>query len=131
MSARQVRGAAWGIVGIVAVVAAVSVPSQELPQGVSERLIASGDSIYKRAGCGNCHGAQGRGLEDTGSDLTDDIWTFTDGSYPGIVALISTGITAEESTHGMPMPPKAAVFLTPAEIEAVSAYVWALRRDGA
>jgi hypothetical protein len=27
------------------------------------------------------------------------------------------------------MPPKAAVFLTPGQIEAVSAYVWSLRMD--
>jgi len=119
----------WGIAGVATVLLTVDVPVQEPPGGVTPKLIASGDSIYRRAGCGTCHGEAGRGLADTGSDLTDESWTFTDGSFRGIIRLISSGVTAEESTHGMPMPPKAAVFLTPDEIEAVSAYVWSLRTD--
>ncbi len=127
MSRRHIPSAMWGIAGVASVLLTVGVPVQEPPGGVTQQLIAIGDSIYRHAGCGTCHGEAGRGLADTGSDLTDDSWTFTDGSFRDMIRLISTGVTAEESTHGMPMPAKAAVFLTPEQIEAVSAYVWSLR----
>ena len=129
MSRRHAHNAIWGIAGVATVLFTVAVPFQEPPERVSPQLIATGDSVYRRAGCGTCHGEKGLGRADTGSDLTDDSWTFTDGTFQGIIRLISTGVTAEESTHGMPMPPKAAVFLTPNEIEAVSAYVWSLRTE--
>ena len=100
--------------------------AQEEP---SERLVAAGHAVYHGIGtCHICHGDDGRGLPRLGSNLTDAEWTFADGSLPSIATLIEEGLSAERSTHGMPMPPRAGARLTDRQIHAVSTYVWSLSR---
>ena len=103
---------------------------QELPEGVTAAMIALGDSIFHGPGfCYTCHGPEAKGVPQLGSDLTDDEWTQTDGTYPGLVERVTDGVTAENSSSGIPMPPKGGARLSDEQVQAVAAYVWTLSRD--
>lgn len=54
---------------------------------------ARGATLYGgKAGCYDCHGADGRGDPAIGApNLTDDVWLYGDGSAPSIAASISYG----------------------------------------
>lgn len=101
--------------------------TQQLPKGVTMELIREGRDVYAGSGnCGTCHGASARGIRHLGSDLTDDAWAHADGSYPSILSRIERGVSAEESSTGVPMPPGGGSGLGRHQLEAVAAYVWAL-----
>ncbi len=104
---------------------------QELPEGVTPAMIAQGDSIFHGPGfCYACHAPDATGVPQLGSDLTDDQWDYADGSYQSLVDQVTTGISAEASSNGVPMPPKGGALLSEEQIQAVAAYVWTLSRDG-
>lgn len=129
----------WAIGGLVALVVTAAsacgrgegAPVQELPEGVTAAMVARGDSIYHGPGfCYTCHGADGRGVPNLGADLTDSEWKHTDGSFEGIVSRVTSGVSAEKSTSGVPMPPKGGARLSEEQVRAVAAYVWTLGRGG-
>jgi len=98
---------------------------EELPPGVSEEIIDRGREVFAGPGnCFGCHGSDATGL--VGPDLTDDVWLDAKGSYLAIGRIIANGVTEEQSTRGIPMPPKGGSAITEAEIERVAAYVWYL-----
>lgn len=100
---------------------------QELPEGVTAAMVEEGKGIYNGAGiCMSCHGAAGEGIPNLGADLTDDEWIHVDGSYEQIVENIMTGVTAQESSSGVPMPAKGGTAITDDQVKAVAAYVWTL-----
>lgn len=100
---------------------------QELPEGVTAEMVAEGMAIYSGAGiCATCHGTDGSGVPSLGADLTDDEWLHSDGSYQGIVDGIMNGVTAQESSSGVPMPAKGGTTITDEQVQAVGAYVWTL-----
>lgn len=102
---------------------------QQLPDGVTSQMVSSGGELFRAdALCHACHGANGKGIANLGADLTDDEWKHIDGSYPATVTIITVGITAEESTSGIPMPPRAGANLSDDQVRAVAAYVWTLSR---
>lgn len=103
--------------------------SQELPEGVTMAMVEQGDGIFHGAGiCATCHGADGSGLPNLGGDLTDSDWIHSDGSYQAIVETIMNGVSAEESTVGVPMPPKAGTNISDEQVRAAAAYVWTLSK---
>jgi cbb3-type cytochrome c oxidase subunit III len=102
---------------------------QELPEGVTVAMIEEGEAIYNGAGiCMSCHGATGEGIPNLGANLTDDEWLHVDGSYEQIVENIMTGVTAQESSSGVPMPAKGGTAITDDQVKAVAAYVWTLSK---
>ena len=58
-------------------------------------------------------------------DLTDNKWLWSDGSYKSIVKTIREGVPVPKEHRGL-MPPMGGAQLTPAQISAVGAYVFAL-----
>ena len=60
-----------------------------------------------------------------GADLTSGKWLWGDGSLAGIEQTIATGVP-EPKEHPGAMPPMGGVELSPADLKAVAAYVWAL-----
>ena len=103
--------------------------SQELPEGVTMAMVEQGDQIFHGAGiCATCHGADGAGLPNLGGNLTDADWTHSDGSYGAIVETIMNGVSAEESTVGVPMPPKGGTNISDEQVRAAAAYVWTLSK---
>lgn len=100
---------------------------QELPEGVTPAMVEEGKAIFSGAGiCVSCHGPKGEGIPNLGANLTDDEWLHSDGSYPAIVQSIMNGVTAQESSSGVPMPPKGGTAITDDQVRAVAAYVWTL-----
>ena len=60
-----------------------------------------------------------------GPDLTSKKWLWSDGSYAGILKTIREGVT-QPKEYRSPMPPMGGAQLTPDQLSALAAYVWAL-----
>jgi cbb3-type cytochrome c oxidase subunit III len=102
---------------------------QELPEGVTPAMVEEGKGIFSGAGiCMSCHGPNGEGIEGLGANLTDDEWLHSDGEYESIVQSIMDGVTAQESSSGVPMPAKGGTAISDEQVRAVAAYVWTLSK---
>lgn len=87
--------------------------------------VAQGKKIFAGAGsCTTCHGPDARGTP-LAPDLTDATWLQTDGSYAGIVKVITTGV-AQPKEHPAPMPPLGGAHLSSTQVCALGAYVYSL-----
>jgi glucose/arabinose dehydrogenase/mono/diheme cytochrome c family protein len=99
-----------------------------VPQGATREMVALGDRIYHGqvggAACTGCHGEKGEGTP-LGPPLTGKKWLWSDGSYAGITKTITEGVP-DPKQYRSPMPPMGGAQLTPDQIKAVAAYVWAL-----
>jgi glucose/arabinose dehydrogenase/mono/diheme cytochrome c family protein len=99
-----------------------------VPNGATQEMLALGDRIYHGqvggAACTGCHGAGGAGTT-LGPNLTDAQWLWGDGSYRAIAKTIAAGVP-EPKQYRAPMPPMGGAELTPDQVSAVAAYVWAL-----
>jgi mono/diheme cytochrome c family protein len=99
-----------------------------VPQGSSADMVALGDRIYHGqvggASCAGCHGASGTGTP-LGPDLTKKKWLWSDGSFSGILKVITDGVPKPKQ-YRSPMPPMGGTQLSDTQASAVAAYVWAL-----
>jgi glucose/arabinose dehydrogenase/mono/diheme cytochrome c family protein len=99
-----------------------------VPPGATQEMVALGDRIYHGqvggAPCAGCHGASGKGTP-LGPDLTANKWLWSDGSYSGIAKTITDGVS-QPKEYRSPMPPLGGAQLTPDQVSALAAYVWAL-----
>lgn len=103
--------------------------SQELPEGVTMAMVEQGKGIFEGAGiCATCHGQDGAGLPNLGGNLTDQDWLHSDGSYEAIIETVMNGVTADESTVGVPMPARGGTNITDEQVRAAAAYVWTLSK---
>jgi glucose/arabinose dehydrogenase/mono/diheme cytochrome c family protein len=102
--------------------------SLAVPAGATQAQVTLGDRIFHGrvggAGCTGCHGADGTGTA-TGPNLTAQQWLWSDGSYGGIESTITQGVM-QPKKYRAPMPPMGGAQLTPEQVSAVAAYVWAL-----
>ncbi len=104
-----------------------------VPRGATRAMVELGGRIYHgevaSATCAGCHGTDGRGTP-LGPDLTSNKWLWSRGSYAGIARSIRDGV-AQPKAYRSPMPPMGGAQLSPRQVSAVAAYVWALsHRDG-
>lgn len=112
--------------------AAAAQQADSLPAGVTRDLLAEGKKVFAGAGlCAACHGPEGKGVSGLGANLADAAWAHSDGSFEAIVKQILQGVAANKSTTGVAMPPKGGAQLSDAQVRAVAAYVWSLRRGSA
>ncbi len=99
-----------------------------VPPGSSRAAVELGDQVFHGrvggAGCTGCHGSDGKGTP-LGPSLTGPIWLWSDGSYTGLETTIREGVP-EPKRYRSPMPPLGGASLTPEQLSAVAAYVWAL-----
>ena len=100
----------------------------ELPEGVTQEMVAQGEQIFNQQICFSCHGANGVGTV-LGPALTDQEWLNTDGSYEGIMGIVRTGVP-EPVQFSAPMPPMGGIQLSDEQIGQVAAYVYALSHGG-
>jgi mono/diheme cytochrome c family protein len=91
-------------------------------------MVALGDSVFhgQVAGgtCAGCHGKDAKGTP-LAPDLTTNKWLWGDGSYRSIVKTIREGVPAPKEHTGA-MPPMGGAQLTPEQLAAAAAYVFAL-----
>ncbi len=99
-----------------------------VPEGATRAMVALGDRIYHGqvggAACAGCHGAHGTG-SPLGPNLAAKKWLWSDGSYAGILKTIREGVMHPKE-YRSPMPPMGGAQLTPDQLSALAAYVWAL-----
>jgi glucose/arabinose dehydrogenase/mono/diheme cytochrome c family protein len=102
--------------------------SLPVPPGATRAMVALGDRIYHGqvggAACTGCHGEKGEG-SPLGPSLAAKRWLWSDGSYGGILKTIREGVTHPKE-YRSPMPPMGGAQLTPDQLSALAAYVWAL-----
>lgn len=104
---------------------AMAQAGDSLPAGVTTAMVSEGAAVFRGPGmCMVCHGQDGKG--SIGPNLTDASWLHSKGTYEEIVRQVTTGVTAKESTTGVPMPPKGGSSISEAQVKAVAAYVWSL-----
>lgn len=106
----------------------VSLSAAARAAGITPAMVSLGDSIYHglAAGgtCAGCHGTDAKGTP-LAPDLTANKWLWGDGSYKSIVKTIREGVASPKQHTGV-MPPMGGAQLTPAQLAAVGAYVFAL-----
>ena len=99
-----------------------------VPTGFTKEQVALGNRVFHGdvadGTCGGCHGADGKG-SPVAPDLTTGRWLWSDGSLRGLETTIKNGVP-EPKAHPGAMPPMGGVVLSQADLDAVSAYVWAL-----
>jgi glucose/arabinose dehydrogenase/mono/diheme cytochrome c family protein len=99
-----------------------------VPPGSTRDVVELGDHIYhgQVAGgtCTACHGANGTGTP-LGPDLTKNKWLWSDGSVAGLTKTITEGVSMPKQYRSA-MPAMGGAQLTPAQTDAVAAYVWSL-----
>jgi glucose/arabinose dehydrogenase/cytochrome c5 len=102
--------------------------SLSVPAGATQEQVARGGRIFRGevsdGTCAGCHGSDAKG-SPIGADLTSGTWLWSDGSLAGITKTISQGVP-HPKTHLGAMPPLGGSPLSAADLQAVSAYVWAV-----
>jgi glucose/arabinose dehydrogenase/mono/diheme cytochrome c family protein len=103
-----------------------------VPHGATAGMVALGNRIYHGqvggASCTGCHGDNAKGTP-LGPDLTDTKWLWSDGSYAGIAKTITDGVP-QPKQYRSPMPPMGGTQLTPAQVNALAAYIWSISHSG-
>jgi len=96
------------------------------PASIKPETVALGDSIFhgKVGGgtCMLCHGPDAKGTQ-LAPDLTDTIWLNGDGTFRFIMTTIINGVPSPKA-HPEPMLPMGGASFSPAQLEAVAAYVY-------
>jgi glucose/arabinose dehydrogenase/cytochrome c5 len=99
-----------------------------VPEGSSAEMVELGSRVYQGqvggATCTGCHGAKGAGTT-LGPDLAKNKWLWGDGSFAGILKVITEGVPQPKQFRS-PMPPMGGAQLSDTQASAVAAYVWAL-----
>lgn len=113
-----------------AVVAAPVMPvAGAPPAGATAAMVAAGDSVFhglKGGGiCLSCHMPDAKG-GPLAPNLTDTEWKTIDGSYAAIQKRVTEGMPNPTPPYTSPMLPMGGAQLTPADIKAVAAYVYAI-----
>ncbi len=127
--AGEIAGAAAGPPeGTHANAGAAAARNLPVPPGATRAMVALGDRIYHGqvggAPCVGCHGANATG-SPLGPSLTSKKWLWSDGSYAGILKAIKEGVP-QPKEYRSPMPPMGGAQLTPDQLSALAAYVWAV-----
>ena len=104
-----------------------------VPEGSTADMVALGALIYHGqvggANCTGCHGAKGTG-SPLGPDLTNKKWLWSDGSFAGILKVITDGVP-QPKQYRSPMPPMGGAQLSDTQASALAAYVWGLSHPAA
>ncbi len=102
------------------------------PVGAKPDAMALGSRVYQGqvggAPCAGCHGSDASGTP-LGPDLTSGKWRWGDGSLSSITRTIADGVPTPKA-YRSPMPPMGGAQLSPSQVSAVAAYVWALGHQG-
>jgi glucose/arabinose dehydrogenase/cytochrome c5 len=99
-----------------------------VPPGSSADEVAAGGRLFRANACGGCHGTDATG-SPVGPNLTTGTWLWSDGSLAGISDIIAKGVPAPKNYRSA-MPPMGGAQFSPADLKAVSAYVWAVGHQG-
>jgi glucose/arabinose dehydrogenase/mono/diheme cytochrome c family protein len=98
------------------------------PAGSTREKVVLGAKIFhgevSNGTCAGCHGSDAKG-SPIGADLTSGTYLWSDGGVAGISKTITEGVATPKQHLGA-MPPMGGSPLSTSDLQAVSAYVWAL-----
>ncbi len=98
------------------------------PPGATAKQVELGARVFEgQAGggtCAGCNGLNGKGTP-LGPDLTTGKFQWSDGTLAMIARTVTRGVP-DPKNYRSPMPPMGGAQLSPEEVSAVAAYVWAL-----
>lgn len=100
----------------------------ELPEGVTQDMVAAGKQAFETTICYTCHGMDASGTP-LAPNLRDSEWLNTDGSPEGIEGIIRNGVPTPVQ-YPAAMPPMGGAQLTDEQIQNLVAYVYALSHAG-
>ncbi len=102
------------------------------PPGIAPDQVALGDRIFHGEAGGTCVGCHGSNAGGTplAPSLVGGHWLWGDGSLQSIEQTVENGVL-QPKKYRDPMPPMGGAQLSPSQVTAVSAYVWALNRRSA
>ena len=89
-----------------------------VPEGATRQMVANGERIYRgQAGAANCTGCHGANATGTplGPSLTGGKWLWSDGSYAGILKVITNGVP-QPKRYRAPMPPSEGPLWIPSKL---------------
>lgn len=95
-----------------------------IPPGATAEQVKAGDALFHNRTCTGCHGADAKGTP-LGPDLSAGTWLWGDGSLAAIRRTIDNGVPSPKQYRSA-MPALGGAQLTPGELDAVAAYVWAV-----
>src|SRR5262249_14191233 len=101
-----------------------AIASLPVPPGATQDELRLGARVFRRGTCAGCHGSNAKGTP-LGPDLTRGQWLWSDGSLAAITRSIADGVL-EPKNYRSAMPPMGGTPLSQHDLDAVSAYVWAL-----
>ncbi len=98
-----------------------------LPTGMTVYMLVEGDRLFHgRGGCFACHGTEGQGLPAAGDGITSAL-SYAQHEWRSLDSLIRVGLPDALTRSPIAMPARGARGdLTSAEIQQLSAYVWAI-----
>lgn len=105
--------------------------SAAMPGGVTPIMLALGDSLFAAGSCQRCHGVAGVGGQN-GPPLTTGPWLQADGTFEGIVRVITEGVPQEKLKNSARRPMRGRggpMELDDARVRAVAGYVYSISRD--
>jgi len=111
-------------VAVATAAPAIPTASLPVPPGATREQVAAGDKVYHSTSCAGCHGVDAKGTP-LGPDLTSKDHLWTDGSLAQITNVIAKGVPTPKRYRSA-MPAMGGAQLSPADLAAVSAYVWAV-----
>ncbi len=101
------------------------------PAGILPEQVALGSRIFhgEAAGgtCAGCHGSNAEGSPLAPSLVTGN-WLWGNGSLQSIEQTVENGVP-QPKKYRDPMPPMGGAKLSPSQVQAVAAYVWALNHQ--
>jgi mono/diheme cytochrome c family protein len=113
----------------------VPTASADIPAKVNAESVQAGSELFNSRSCVFCHAAGGRGSGRFGPDLSDPEWLHSAGDFDGIEHVIRWGVEASQMKARTPrqfeMNPAGGLSLSQDELEALTAYVWAISRPAA
>jgi cytochrome c5 len=124
-----VRAAA--VVAALGFASATTAHAQGLPAGVTQEQFDKGKAVYSGTGlCYACHGPKAEGVVGPKLVNRDAVgWWHSDGSIAGIAKFVAAGVAKEQAKSGIMMPAKGGnAKLTDEDVQAVSAYIYAISR---
>ncbi len=109
-----------------------STPHLPTPPGATADEVALGNRIFHGEAadgtCSGCHGSDAGG-SSVGPALNSGHWLWGDGSLAALTATIEHGVPHPKQYQGV-MPPLGGAELSPRDVAAVAAYVWAVGHAG-
>jgi mono/diheme cytochrome c family protein len=99
----------------------------QLPEGVTQEMVAAGDQLYGSTGnCFTCHAADGSGTP-LAPAINDASWIHIDGSFESLVQIIADGVPVP-AQYPAAMPPRGGAPLTDEQVRQIAAYIYSISR---